>query len=138
MNPKTENTNTISAMVLRYEEKPIRSKMKHMQLSLRLAFSCGLISHLIGHHTIKMSKSNQVFMVCTVITCKLLPIDDIGNCLYTRQMEPCKYFIGSLVQTYPLQATLCMPTTAWNLLQKQNVSATMFHVCANKEHSGQQ
>ena len=53
-------------------KKPIRRKMKKLQAVTVIYFAaCGfLISHLIGHRTIKMSKSNQSvhgFWIRTVI-----------------------------------------------------------------------
>ena len=64
-NPKTVNTAIIFGMLLCCEVKGNQMQDGKTArcngfLALWLAvFSCGLISHLIGHCTIKMSKSNQ-------------------------------------------------------------------------------
>ena len=60
-NPKTVNTRIISGMLLCWEEKANQTQdektaSNNGNLLCRLRF---LISYLIGHRTIKMTKSNQ-------------------------------------------------------------------------------
>ena len=69
MNAKIMNARIVSGFFLCvcHKGKASRCKVKKkvqavgvITVALWLAFfSCGLISHPIGHHTIKMSKSNQ-------------------------------------------------------------------------------
>lgn len=65
--PKTVNTRITSGMLLCCKEyanqvqdgKAARFNSNYSVALWLAVFPCGLISHLIGHHTFKMSKLNQ-------------------------------------------------------------------------------